>query len=390
MSPATSSPALAIHPPPRPPHQARLPSLDRLRGLAIAAVLFHHLAVYTPVDAPGHLFARLAEFCGHGVDLFFVLSGYLLVKPLAGAPPPAGWARDFWLRRVAKIVPLYALLLVVVYLLLPAALAWTGFSSKLAMQESAAADWPWYAAFASNWLNFLNGRFTNPALDVAWSLAVEAQFYLLLAAAISARLAGSARFWLGLIAIAIATRLHGHASDWNWIQTLAATPARLDAFALGALAALRPRWFRAPLRLLGCAVFAAPLFFPWSREHPAVVLLGYTWVALGCAALVAKAAERDQTSPPTTPARPSPLAFLGLISYSVYLTHLPVRAALRDIGLPAQRLLDSPEAWARQFGFYLLAGALCLLVGWLAWRLVERPAQRLLLRPRSPLPGSSS
>lgn len=380
------SSSTAISPPP-----ARLPSLDRLRGLAIAAVLLHHLAVYTPVDAAGHLFARFAEFCGHGVDLFFVLSGYLLVRPLPDAPPRAGWAREFWLRRAAKILPLYALLLVVVYLLLPAALAKTGFVAKLAMQDSAAADWPWYAAFSSNWLNFVNGRFTNPALDVSWSLAVEVQFYLLLAAAIGSRLAGSARFWVGLAAAAIATRICGHAWGWNWIQTLTATPGRLDAFALGALVALRPDWFRAPLRLLGCAVFAAPFLFPWSREHPAVVYLGYTWIALGCAALVSLAVERDRTSPAATNPGRSLLAFLGAVSYSIYLTHLPVRAALRDIGLPAERPLDSPSAWAGQLAFYLLAGAICTLVGWLAWRLVERPAQLLILRPvRARLPCAAS
>lgn len=365
------------------PSPARVDALDGLRGLAILAVLLSHLVVYSapPGEAPSLL--RLAEFCSHGVDLFFALSGFLIFTGLRQTRGRAGWWGDFWRRRCAKILPLYAGLLLLVFAVLPPLLNATGFAGKPAAQAAVTAHWPWYAVFGSNALNFIEGRFVNPAVDVVWSLAVEVQFYLVVALLFAARPdGGSRRFWLGLALGAVALRCALVAGGATWVQVLVCTPARLDAFAAGALVAAMPGGLPNAARLVGFAGLIMSPPFLWSRESVWDQTVGYAWIALGCAALLDEARRPAEVSWLARVLAARPLRALGAISYALYLTHLPLRAALRDLCLPRERVLDSPAAWAAQLGFLLGAGALCVLVAALLWRFVERPAQRLILRGR--------
>ncbi len=364
---------------------SRLDRLDSLRGIAILAVIVHHLAIFdAPAGLAGRLYVSLAEFFSHGVDLFFVLSGFLLVKTLPLSPQP-GWLTGFWVRRVAKILPLYALVVAGVFLIAPALLALAGLTTKAETLRQGAADWPWHALFATNWLFFRTGEFTHPLLNVAWSLGVEVQFYGLLSIAWLAGWARSPRFWLVLAAVAVASRCAGVALGWNWVSLLNFTPGRLDAFAAGALVALRPGWFTRPVRLLGAAVLFAPLVLVWSREVLWLQTLGYTWVALGAAVAVRGAAV---PTPATAVApRRAPLVFLGCISYSVYLTHIAVRSGVRDLLVPADLVPGSAPYWAAHVVYGVIVITCSAFFGWVVWRVVEAPAQSFLLsrlRPATP------
>ena len=107
---------MAISPEPhRQPSLRRIPALDGLRGIAIVLVLFHHLFVYEPTGPAGARVAVVAEFASHGVDLFFVLSGFLIARQLAALGSMPGFAARFWLHRAAKIVPLYLLVVFCVF-----------------------------------------------------------------------------------------------------------------------------------------------------------------------------------------------------------------------------------------------------------------------------------
>lgn len=141
--------------------QNRFGSLDGLRALAIAAVLWHHW--------PGRydlLDAKLSHYGFLGVDLFFVISGYLITTLLLREE-----ARDgafslpaFYWRRVLRILPVYYLVVTAV-----------GVYYIVLRGETQYLDlWPWYYLFLSN---FLIGDI--PMLDPTWSLAVEEQFYLI-------------------------------------------------------------------------------------------------------------------------------------------------------------------------------------------------------------------
>lgn len=363
------------------PSAARWPSLDGLRGIAILLVLFHHLTVYEGATASGRMLASVAEFTGHGVDLFFALSGFLIAKQLERSAGQPGFGYTFWLRRAAKIAPLYFLAVFGVFVVLKSLLVWTGHHEKLIWLTASQAQWPWYAAGLSNVRNALDGRFINPALDVCWSLAVEIQFYLL--AFLAARLVPRPNWQRVAVAAligAVLFRAGCVVGDASWITILVLTPGRLDAFACGALAALMPgRFARMPLIFVG-ALLCTPFLVEWSRALPWVQIAGYSLVAVASGSVVSRAVQTDETAATRSWLAHPWLVYLGHISYSVYLTHLPIRAFLRDYTLPADRLLSSPGAWMAQIAFWICTGALCLGIGSLVYRFVEEPARQRILK----------
>lgn len=351
-----------------------------MRGLAILLVLFHHLFVFEAAGPMGIHLAVYAEFAGHGVDLFFALSGFLIAQQLAIGRSKPGHSFRFWVRRCAKIIPLYLLGLLIVFVLLKPLLGLTGHPEKLHWLVATEANWPWYLFFISNLLNAVDGRFTNPALDVCWSLAIEVHFYLL--AYFVSRVAAPAR-WprLALVAIAVAIVFRAGCliAGASWVSVLVLTPGRLDAFAFGVLAATAPAWLaRCPGWMVWC-VIALPLFTPWSRAHVAVEVVGYTLVALAAGISIERACRPAAWLATASPLSHRYLATLGKLSYSIYLTHLPVRAVLRDKFLPSTRLLDTPLAWMLQTLFWIGAGGICVFTGWLTWRFIEEPARLKIL-----------
>lgn len=359
----------------------RVPPLDGLRGLAIILVMIHHFMVFDPAGYWGTRVAAFSEFAAHGVDLFFVLSGFLITSQLAQNIGRLQFATEFWVKRLAKILPLYLAAVVVVFVGLKWALLWTGHLNKLRWLESTDQNWPWYVFFGSNLRNALDGRFTNPALDVCWSLGIEVQFYLL--AFCAARWVRRER-WLALALCTIGGAFLFRAAAWsagaNWVQILVLTPGRLDAFAFGAVVALSrrsvARWPVWPVVLL----VLLPWFFDWSRARPSCELFGYSAVGLSAAILIERTLHSESTSLWVRFLSSRPLVFMGRISYSVYLIHLPLRAALRDGFLPERRVLDTPTAWWSQLVFTFGTAAACVLVGGLAWSLFEEPVRRRIVR----------
>jgi peptidoglycan/LPS O-acetylase OafA/YrhL len=260
----------------------RVACLDGLRGLAILMVLVHHLTVFDFTSGLPARLGTLAEFCSHGVDLFFVLSGYLILSRLQAGCSKPGWFGRFWVRRAAKILPCYLGVLAFVFLLLPFLLRAAGAGTKLATQTAVHGNWPWYATFTSNFLNAHDGRFTNPALDVCWSLGIEVQFYLLAALWVFFRGIPKPTTLALCFFIAIATRMTAQLCGAGWITILVLPWGRLDAFALGAATALGYwRWIAGYAGLVvAAATLAAPLIFPWSRETWWVQTAGYSAVAI--------------------------------------------------------------------------------------------------------------
>lgn len=359
----------------------RLPALDGLRGIAILLVLFHHLFVYEPAGWAGDRLAVLAEFASHGVDLFFALSGFLIARQLATLGTTPGFAGRFWLHRAAKIVPLYFLVVFLVFGPLRAVLVLSGHQEKLSWLMAARQNWPWYLFFVSNVRNAIDARFTNPALDVCWSLGIEVQFYIL--AFVVARFVAPAKWArMALAGVALAIAFRG-TEVWlgaAWVQILVLTPGRMDAFALGIIAAMAPSWlarFPGPIPYL---ILCLPLVTPWSRANASVEIAGYTAVALAAGIFVERAARPSIGTQPGSFLTGRALSLLGRISYSIYLIHLPIRAALRDILLPHVRTLDSPKAWLMQSAYTLGTGAICILLGWVTWRYFEDPARKAVLR----------
>ena len=155
--------------------EIREPVLDGIRGLAIFAVLWHHLVTFSGLEPAVRLdyhLWRTGSWGWVGVDLFFVLSGFLITGILYDSRSSGRYYFNFFGRRALRILPLYYGVLAVAFLVVPAFLAPRS-------AEALTRDQAWY------WLYLINVKFAfdgwpEPAyLGHFWSLAIEEQFYLI-------------------------------------------------------------------------------------------------------------------------------------------------------------------------------------------------------------------
>jgi peptidoglycan/LPS O-acetylase OafA/YrhL len=315
--------------------------IDGLRAVAVSAVVLYHAG-----------FGPRAGFVG--VDVFFVISGYLITALLLREKSHTGRIdlADFYARRVRRIFPAAALVLLAVLAMVPILPP----SARQGVIESAAAA----SLFGANVYFHLatSGYFTGDAGQLPllhlWSLSVEEQFYLLWPALL---MLGAGRRTFAMIAVASFALC-----EWLLIGHLSAAfyemPARAWEMATGALIAASrpralPRW--APWAGL-CAVLAAcvvPLpHFPGAGALPAVAGAALVLWAIHGGATSALLASR-------------PFVGLGLISYSLYLWHWPL--------LAIDRLLRvGPSPWGTRAGIVALSG----LLAFASYRYIETPLRK--------------
>nr|WP_259465062.1 acyltransferase family protein [Streptomyces sp. TLI_171] len=288
------------------------PDIEGLRAVAVLAVLAFHAAV--PGFAGGFV----------GVDVFFVVSGYLITGLLRTETANTGRVRlaEFYSRRARRLLPSAAVVLAAVAVLgalLTAPLRRADLERDVLASALSLANW----RFIAEQTDYLAAGHDPSALLHFWSLAVEEQFYLLWAPllALAARWAWRRRTLLGL------TLLLGSASFWLSLHWSAgaylSTPTRAWQFAAGALIALLPvgPLPRAVRELLGlggmAAVLACVLLYDGRTPYPGVAALAPT---LGTAAIVL-AGEQHLVG--RLLARGAPRA-VGRLSYNLYLWHWPV------------------------------------------------------------------
>jgi peptidoglycan/LPS O-acetylase OafA/YrhL len=339
---------------------SRRRALDGLRGVAILWVVAYHY-VALPARAAGlqrfPLLLVLADYGWIGVNLFFVLSGYLITQGLAGQPGDGRAFWGFWAKRAFRIVPAYALLL----LSFPLARALWPASAPGAGRvfNSAIPLWS-YLVFAQNLYMAPLGYLGNDWLRVLWSLAVEVQFYLFISVALLLIPARRRVPWLALLAAAcVAFRFSLYLTrDGAQAALVVLLPSRLDGFLFGGLLALAPRRPARPARtaaslalLAAAAAFMAILHRGGFRGMSMyAVPLYYTVLSVGCAALL------DLCASPTGPVErlmgSPPLVEAGRLSYFIYLFHMPVALCVFHFGLgTAPALGGAREALAMAAAF---------------------------------------
>jgi peptidoglycan/LPS O-acetylase OafA/YrhL len=197
--------------------------LDGLRTLAILLVLLYHL---TPGRDPDQglrsLLFKIADAGWTGVDLFLVLSGFLITGKLLAARNDEHRFRDFYLRRVLRIFPLYYVALIAAFVI---------------ERPPFRAQLPFWTYTANLWQPPLGLKI----IDVGhlWSLALEEQFYLLWPFAILLLSRKTAmRICVVMLAVAVGTRYALASSGAGWFPTFAWTPCRVDGLAVGSWLAL--------------------------------------------------------------------------------------------------------------------------------------------------------
>ena len=356
-----------------PTGRSHLSALDGVRGLAILLVLVAHLGAWGS-SAADRLSSDIALLGFSGVDLFFVLSGFLITRLLWADRDVEGRLPRFWIRRALRIFPLYAAALVVLFLVLPlAGKAWTEYP----MPELWDARW-YYWLHATNIRIAVEGTLDLPYnTGHFWSLAVEEQFYLLWPLVVwrqrtleellrvSLWTAGGA--WVLRVVIGAVL------GDTTSAYVLVAT--RMDGLALGAAIFALWRlgrldaWRRSalPIGLAAGVVMAASV--PLHARSP------WAATAMYLAATVLHAARlaRVLTGSQGVVDRPW-LRLLGRYSYGLYLIHYPMLLALEPVRRWA-RTLPTLGGWsiAGSLAYSAIAGGAVLAVAMTSYHFYERP-----------------
>ncbi len=370
----------------------RYPCFDGLRALAAVTVFVFH-AGYRSLPRSGALWSVIGRL-DVGVAIFFAISGFLLYRPFvvanrSGRPGPN--LRAYFTRRLLRIFPAYWVALFVTAYLLDRVTFVGGAST--------AANFGLVQMYSARW-SFLQG------MDQAWTLCVELTFYVALpiyAAAVAwvSRRAGARRTELiGLALVSAAgfgaylVRADGHEFA-TWVTVL---PINIPLFASGMILAIvsvelgergeSPGWLTRitdrPGLLFGAAAlaYAAMVAVLWGTAG----VLTYTgaertaryvlWCAIGFFTVAIAALGRQDAGFSRRVLRWRPIAYVGVISYGIYLWHEAVLGEIYD------QWLD-PRHGVRPFAAMLVVGfVVTCVIASISWFGLERPLMRLARRPR--------
>lgn len=355
----------------------RIPELDGLRGTAIGLVIVFHLSLVLP-GIP-HLLQRFMLFGWSGVDLFFVLSGFLIGGILIDHREAYQYFKPFYARRFFRIIPIYVLILG------SYGLCWAiGGDVRYSLISTAGPPMPWYVylTFTNNlWQAWHNTM--NVFLPVTWSLAVEEQFYLtlpLIVRFVKPKFLPQVVF--SITGVVIALRVMGAMSGRFHQNQLYVLPwFRADALMIGVICAMiirnedlraylnRNIWIVYGILLtVGAAVVATGGALPAQDASPntPIMTFGLTLVGVGYGCLLLLCLLRP-SHPSSWIMRASPLRYMGKLSYAVYLIHQAL------LGVPLDALKDmNPHASA--LWHWVAAGvAIAVIIGLaqLSWTVFE-------------------
>ena len=356
--------------------QRHLVALDGLRALAVIAVIVFHARNNVAPSALGHAYAWIAIAGWVGVDLFFVLSGFLITGILLDSKPRPRYFRNFYIRRTLRIFPLYYAVLVLALLVGPVVFGDRDPGVRFILHEQ---GWLWTYMTNVEVLRHDGMLYTSDWLSLThmWSLAIEEQFYLvwpLLVYLLPRR---------ALVVVASAIVVLAPLGRWMLLEhgvspeaTYEWTTSHLDALAVGSLLAVlvraRPDAVRVVTRALGLIGVAGVLVViahahRLELDERWLQIGGLSALALGFGGVVLYAAgggARWLTHPA--------LVAIGTYSYGIYIFHallLPLYRRVIDVDALAT-LLHSSLAAALVFTAIVVAATTAIAA--LSWHLFER------------------
>jgi peptidoglycan/LPS O-acetylase OafA/YrhL len=334
----------------------RLPQLDAVRGLAVLLVLLHNTDVYPAL----HL-GFIAANGWMGVDLFFVLSGFLITGILVDTKNSERYFRNFYARRCLRIWPLYYSCLLFMFVVVPLLRP----SEAGTIFEIRSAPWWAFPLFLQNFLVPVPSMATG-LLGVTWSLAVEEQFYL--AWPLVVRFCTESQLRKIAIAVICISPVLRYYLSLHQVEIYSNTFCRLDGLMAGALLALVVRSARfVPAKFLTGAwltlLVSAPLALFIDTLHARWIV--FSLVALASVSFVYLALFSEQKLLRGMLTNRF-LVYTGTISYGIYL--------LQKIPLDVVKAFHLDQ---HQYLAFPITAAATYLMAILSWNVLEKPFLRL-------------
>jgi peptidoglycan/LPS O-acetylase OafA/YrhL len=353
----------------------RVRTLDGVRGTAILLVLFHNLDL---LQSPATKLAQLTDLIFDrgwvGVQLFFVLSGFLITTILLKSRSSENYFSAFYMRRILRIFPLYYLTIITFLMVLPT------FSAAVAVRLSADPAKAWLWVFLSNWFDPTSGG--TPVFPHFWSLAVEEQFYLLWPAVIlmmpPRRILNACMIMIfGALAIRTALLANGASYETVYMNTF----CRMDALAVGAAIAIAQSLGMLARMSVRCSGYSLLLLvtiggvvthgFP--RTTPMGQTLGYFLLSVICGLFLQIALRIENSGAvPSRILQSKLLTTFGKYSFGIYVLHMPIHAF---IGVPLVQRWGNALAGSLAFSilYTILASFFILLIASIVFHVVEKP-----------------
>jgi peptidoglycan/LPS O-acetylase OafA/YrhL len=376
------------------------PRLDSLRTIAALAVIAVHSREDGGLSTSKYMIdsslAFILEHGRFGVDLFLVISGYLITSILLGMEGQTGGLKRFWIRRALRIFPLFFL-----YLIISSMVFWMAG----ALKELWVGPPLWqYFVFANNIGVYTHGE-THRVFKHLWSIALEEQFYIIW----SVLFLGTAWFpslrklaWIALASLVGAILFRGWVAGTYGIHPgfFLQLPLRLDGLAMGVLLAVAARYDRVafilcnPRCYFGLMVLGVGLFFyrppfAFGQWWVMAIIFGLQSfaVSLFCTGLVLSVLANSRT---TFWASWKPFQFLGKVSYGIYMWHL---LAILAVNL----VFPAPPVGIRAgyyLVYYLAILAVTMVFTMISWKIVEEPLlnlkDKLAPNPKRPHHGTAA
>jgi peptidoglycan/LPS O-acetylase OafA/YrhL len=373
-----------------------VPALDGLRGVAILSVMLFHLVTACGYGSDAWVTRKiigLAVSLWSGVDLFFVLSGYLITGILLRARDQPSYFENFYMRRALRIFPLYYAALVVIFVVLPHVIP---FDTPGTRRVYNAQGWLW--AYSEDIPILIhNEDFFDPDwlwVGHFWSLAVEEHFYLIWPMVVYfCRRRTLVIVSLAIIAVTPLVRGVMLFYHLDMAMIFTQTFSRGDELAMGGLVAIMAqrvsyadlaryaRWavgVSIAAVILAMAIQGGPLWWGhWTALGP-----GFTALAAGASGLVIFAVS-PEGNPLSRLLEARWLRTLGKYSYGAYVFHVPLQPFLMrfvppaQIGMLASGLGHTGSRLVGLLGFTALGLTVTMIAAVLSFHLYEQPFLRL-------------
>jgi peptidoglycan/LPS O-acetylase OafA/YrhL len=362
-------------------------ALDGVRGVAILMVLCVHFIG----DAPAYTtlertMVKLANYGIWGVDLFFVLSGFLITGLLYEAKGSAHYFRDFYVRRTLRIFPLYYGVLAVLFILLP---LWPA-AYPAALAESARHQ-AWLWLYASNVYLAIHRAWALPYVSHFWSLAVEEQFYLVWPVVVLSFGGRSLqRICVAVTILALVLRSALSYAGAGYVAQVVLTPCRFDALCVGGFLALAVRGVglervaRTGRRALGPLVGLVLLVSAWNAVRGSfsdvVLPLRGTLIALTFGALLVTSLAAPAPGLLSRVFRSRVMCFLGTRSYGLYVFHGMIAYWMGEHRAAIESLTAGLGSSGAMFVEASVGAGISILVAAVSYELFEKHFLRLKKR----------